>query len=124
MESRACNVKVRAETWTPGTPEGGGWGLTAEVADTRVLWSPERRGGALGGGCGRDTACGGEETLMAGPPRRWFWGPLPRPVPGGDRLFGESVSMGTERFGKGEMKGGKGLGDAKSEPPLPRLPLP
>lgn len=37
------------------------------LLDTRVLWSPERRGGARGGGCGRDTGCGGEAALVVGP---------------------------------------------------------
>lgn len=32
------------------------------------------------------------------------------------QIFGESVAMGTGRFGKGEPTGG-GPGDAKSEPP-------
>lgn len=60
---------------------------------------------------GRATA----EVVLGAPPSAGSrWG----------QIFGESVSMGTERFGKGEMKGGKGLRDAKSELPLPRLSLP
>lgn len=43
---------------------------------------------------------------------------LAAPPLGGSRwgqIFGESVAMGTGRFGKGELKGG--AEDAKSEPP-------
>lgn len=59
------------------------------------------------GGCS-DGGANAEVVLGAPPSAGSRWG----------QIFGESVAMGTVRFGKGELKGG-GAGDAKSEPPLP-----
>lgn len=73
---------------------------------TRVRWSPERRGGARGGGCGRDTACSGGGSSDGGATAEVALGAPPSAGSRWGQIFGESVAMGTGRFGKGELKGG------------------
>lgn len=108
--SRACNVKVRAGTRTPGTLRRGQAGAPQPgLLDTRVLGSPERRGGARGGGCGRAAACGGAtaEVVLGAPPLAGSrWG----------QIFGESVAMGTGRLGRG---GGLKMQSQSPTPPHP-----
>lgn len=123
LESRACNAKVSAGTWTPGTLAGRGAGgggqagaAQPRLLDTRVLGSPERRGGARGGGCGRDTACGGEAALTVGPP-------TPRGGGAGGPSLGR-LQVGTDIWricchGNREIWKGRGAEEAKSEPSPP-----
>lgn len=93
------------------------------LLDTRVRWSPERRGGARGGGCGRDIACSGGGSSDGGATAEVALGAPPSAGSRWGQIFGESVAMGTGRFGKGELKGGLEMQSQSPPHPLPQAAI-
>lgn len=119
-ESRACNVKVRAGTRTPGTlRRGQAGGPRSPGCLTHVFSGPQRGAGEPGAG-------GVAETQpVAG---RQLWRRGHRGGGAGGPSLGQ-LQVGTDIWricchGNGEIGKGRGAEDAKSEPYSPPHPTP